>query len=86
MILNIVDRRQQPYRWRQIKAIIEPTWHDNSVRDSDQAEVVHDVLDYDEREGISVADAVQWASALSFDVTLYLYDLERPAAPPLESN
>jgi hypothetical protein len=32
-------------------------------------------FDYDQREEISLADAVFWASSLSFEVTLYVYDL-----------
>jgi hypothetical protein len=38
MILNIVDRRKQIYRWKCIDAIIEPTWHDNACADSDYAD------------------------------------------------
>jgi hypothetical protein len=74
MILNIVDRRKHAYRWKKVNAIIEPTWHDNSIANSDQAEVRHEDPEYEQREGVSVVDAVQWASALSFGVTLYLYD------------
>jgi hypothetical protein len=33
MIWNIVDGRERPYRWKAIKAIVEPTWHDNKVAD-----------------------------------------------------
>jgi hypothetical protein len=39
MISNIIDRRKRQYRWKQITAIIEPTYHDNSVDDSDETEV-----------------------------------------------
>ena len=74
MILNIIDRRKHGHRWKKISAIIEATWHDNSIPDSDQAEVVYEDPDYEEREGISVLDAVQWASTFSSGVTLYLYD------------
>lgn len=73
MIVNIIDRREKPYRWLQVNAIVEATWHDNAVPDSDQAEVRHEDSDYEEREGVSVAEAVQWASALGSRVTLHLY-------------
>ena len=75
MIWNIIDRRQRQYRWQAINAIVEPTHHDNSVADSDQAELDDAGSLYEAREGISVLDAVQWASALDYGVTLYLYDL-----------
>jgi hypothetical protein len=76
MICNIIDRRRRRHRWKQITAIIEPTYHDNSVDDSDQAEVPDsDFVDYDERAAISVGDAIAWALSLPFAATLYLYDL-----------
>jgi hypothetical protein len=75
MISNIIDRRKRRYRWKQITAIIEPTYHDNSVDDSDEAEEEIDSVVYDGRAVISVGDAIAWASSLPFAVTLYLYDL-----------
>lgn len=82
MILNIIDRREKPYRWRHINAIVEAAWHDNSVPDSDQAEVSYEEPAYDELKGISLAEAVRWASALPIEVTLYLYDPGHPVAKP----
>jgi len=76
MITNVVDRRERPHRWRRINAIIEATWNDNPVADSDQADRPDDevYVMYDAREGISLADAVAWAQAETCPVTLYLYD------------
>lgn len=74
MIWNVIDKRERPYRWAKINAIAEATSHDNSVADSDLAPESSDDLDYDQREGISVAEAVQWANGLPGAVTLYLYD------------
>jgi hypothetical protein len=76
MISNIIDSRTRPYRWRRVNAIVEATWHDNSVADSDQAEVVRDDREvvYQERNGVSLAEAVAWANAQPCPVTLYLYD------------
>lgn len=54
---------------------MEPTYHDNSVADSDQAEATIDDIIYDQREEISLADAVTWVQSLPFPATLYLYDL-----------
>jgi len=75
MIWNIVDKRENCYRWRQITAIVEPTWHDNSCQNSDQAERTNTEIEYDQQVGVSLADAVQWANAMPFPVTLFLYDL-----------
>lgn len=75
MIWNIIDRRKRPHRWKAITAIMEPTYHDNSVADSDQAEETEDDIVYDQREEISLADAVVWVQSLPFPATLYLYDL-----------
>jgi hypothetical protein len=75
MIWNIIDHRKRPYRWKAITAIMEPTYHDNSVADSDQVEdIVFDTF-YDQRAEISLADAVTWVQSLPFPATLYLYDL-----------
>ena len=75
MIWNIIDKRRRPYRWKTVNAIIEPTYHDNTVADSDQVEdVPENFSPYDERENISVSDAVQWANSVKYPVTLYLYD------------
>jgi hypothetical protein len=75
MIWNIIDRRRRPYRWKAITAIMEPTYHDNSVADSDQAHETTDDIIYDQRAELSVADAVAWVQSLPFPATLYLYDL-----------
>jgi hypothetical protein len=76
MIANIIDQRKRRHRWKHITAIIEPTYHDNSVDDSDETEVPGpDFVPYDERPDISVADAIAWALSLPFAETLYLYDL-----------
>jgi hypothetical protein len=75
MIWNIIDRLERPYRWKTIDAIVEPTFHDNSIADSDQAHPEDVGSPYDTREGISLAEAIEWASTLDYGVTLYLYDL-----------
>src|SRR5260370_27487839 len=74
MIWNIIDRRERRYRWKRVNAIIEPTSHDNCCQDSDQAEEDPDAAIYEQREGISLAKAVEWADAKPYRVTLYLYD------------
>lgn len=74
MILNVVDNRKLRYRWKQVKAVAEPTWHDNKCENADLAKPTEGELDYEERTDISVNDAIKWANGLSFPVTLYLYD------------
>ena len=73
MIANIIDRRKRRYRWKQITAIIEPTYHDNSVDDTEVPEPGSAA--YDEKAAVSVADAIAWALSLPFAATLYLCDL-----------
>lgn len=75
MILNIIDKRTHRYRWKRITAIVAPTYHDNSIQDADQAEAPeHSFCVYDQKEEISLADAVTWASSLPYAATLYFYD------------
>jgi hypothetical protein len=74
MIWNIIDSRRSPYRWKRIDAIIEPTSHDNSCEDSDQAETDHNAAVYEQRVGVPLAEAIEWANAKPYPVTLFLYD------------
>ena len=76
MIWNIIDRREHPYRWKIVNAVIEAVEHDNSVQDADQAAEfdIGSIIDYDERNSISVYAAVEWANEQPSPVTLYLYD------------
>ena len=77
MIWNIIDRRERPYRWREVNAIVEAVEHDNSCKDADQAPDSDSslVVDYDAPEAVSVQEAVDWASKQRCPVTLYLYDV-----------
>lgn len=79
MIWNIVDRRDRPYRWRQVNAIVEAVEHDNSCDDADQADesVPSMTVDYASLEAVSVNEAVIWANDQRCPVTLYLYDVGR---------
>jgi hypothetical protein len=76
MIANIRDHRTRPLRWRSIKAVIESTSHDNNVADSDQADRgphAH-YVQCEDRDGLSLSDAISWANESLGLVTLYLYD------------
>ncbi|WP_255245859.1 hypothetical protein [Sphingobium sp. D43FB] len=59
-----------------MNAIIEAIEHDNTVADADQAleAAPEDVIDYDQKEGVTVKEAVDWANQQRCPVTLYLYD------------
>ncbi len=76
MLCNIVDHRKRKYRWAQVDAVIEATWHDNKNTDADQAVVIEDdtYVMCEDRLGVSVEEAVAWAVAVSCPVTLFLYD------------
>jgi hypothetical protein len=76
MTWNIIDCRSRPYRWKRVNPIIEAVEHDNSVADADQASESSplDVIDYDQREGITVRDAIDWATDQRLPITPYLYD------------
>jgi hypothetical protein len=74
MIQNVIDNRKRQHRWERITAVIEPTWHDNSVADADQAEPAAGEAEYEERSGLSAGEAVAWAQGLPYPVTVYVYD------------
>lgn len=77
MIVNVIDLRARPYRWSKILAVVESAAKDNEAEDADQVEVTMGVqVEYGEREGCSVREALLWADALGGMVTLYLYDLD----------
>ena len=74
MIWNVIDRRNRPFRWKRVNAIIEAVENDNACDDSDQAPWDPDNIDYDKRKSVSVAEAIAWANKVPSAVTLYLYD------------
>lgn len=73
-VTNIVDRRKRKYRFLKINAVIEAAWHDNGCHDADQISNDGDGPSYDQREHITLADALAWANAFTVPVTLYVYD------------
>jgi hypothetical protein len=81
MIFNIVDRRKRIYRWERVDVIVERTWHDNSWSDGDRAPQDHREPSFAAQKGISLADAVAWASSFAVPLTLYLYDEGSSAVP-----
>jgi len=76
MIGNVIDRRKKPYVWKNVTAIMEPTWHDNSCTGADKAEQGKgEGVGYQEFADISVSLAMLTAYKMDFMVTVFLYDL-----------
>ena len=85
MITNIIDKRKRPYRFLKVNAIVEAAWHDNSVNDADQTpSCENNGPAYEEREHISLIEAVIWASAFAEPVTLFLYDEDAGISEPAD--
>lgn len=79
MLVNLIDLRERPYRWSSILAVVESAAKDNQADDADKVNDRFGVeIDYAERDGVSVREAVLWAERLEGMVTLYLYDREEP--------
>lgn len=75
MIVNVIDVRENTYRWRSILAVVESAAKNNVAENADvTGDVLGVEIDYAEREDISVRDAFIWAEQLQGKVTLYLYD------------
>ena len=75
MLVNLIDMRANQYRWKEILAVVESAAKNNTAEGADAVETNVGVqIDYAEREGISIRDAVLWAEQLQGKVTLYLYD------------
>lgn len=75
MLVNVLDLRERSYRWKSVLAVLESAAKNNEAEDADHVQDnVGVLIDYAERRGISVRDAVLWAEQMSGPVTLYLYD------------
>ena len=77
MLINMIDLRERTYRWCAVMAVLESAAKNNEAKDADQVEADFGVLiDYAEKQDISVREAVLWAELAGGPVTLYLYDRE----------
>lgn len=77
MLVNLIDLRERPYRWGSVMAVVESAAKDNEAADADTVEAGSGIeIDYAEKDGVSVREAVLWADRLEGMVTLYLYDRE----------
>lgn len=82
MLVNVLDLREKPYRWSDVLAVAQNAAEDNVAEDGDKIPDMGDdiQIDYAEREGISVREAILWAERLDGLVTLHIYDREDPDA------
>lgn len=82
MLINVIDLREKPYRWSDVLAVAQNAAEDNVAEDADQVPSAGaDIqIDYAEREGISVREAILWAERLDGMVTLHIYDREEEEA------
>ena len=77
MLVNVIDLREQEYRWAQVMAVLESAAKNNEAEGADQVQPGAGIeIDYAERTGISVRDAMLWAEKTDGPLTLYLYDFE----------
>ena len=75
MLVNLIDLRERTYRWSKVMAVLESAAKNNEAEDADQVEADFGVLiDYAERQDISVREAMLWAEQAGGPVTLYIYD------------
>ena len=82
MIINVMDLRERPYRWKNVCAVVQSASKDNVAEDADQVtEGLGVEIDYAEREGVTVREAVLWADGMGGMVTLYLYDVDAETQP-----
>ena len=77
MIVNIIDLRENPYRWAKVLATVEDAGRATQAEDGDTLKMAPGVaIDYAEREGISVHEALNWANFLPSPIVLTIYDHE----------
>ena len=76
MICNIQDCRKSTHRWKRVRAIVESTYLDNGVENSDVTPKSGGGPLYADTDGmdISLNEAILWASGFDEHVTLFLYD------------
>jgi hypothetical protein len=77
MLVNMIDLREQEYRWSRVMAVLESATKNNEAEGADHVKPGLGIeIDYAERTGISVREAVLWAEKTDGPLTLYLYDDE----------
>lgn len=81
MIVNVIDLRENPFRWGRVLAIAEDAGRATVSVDGDRLPASADLaVDYAERDGVSVHEALRWAEHLPGPVVLTLYDVDGDTA------
>jgi len=77
-LVNVLDLREKPYRWSDILAVAQNAAGFNAAEDGDKIPENGDYIqiDYAERDGVSVCEAILWAERLDGMITLTIYDRE----------
>jgi hypothetical protein len=70
-ILNIIDERNRPYRFKRLNAKVEPAGT-IGCNAADQAGERRSDLIIEERWNISLNEAIAWAATFLDELTLYL--------------
>lgn len=77
MLVNVIDLREREYRWSRVMAVLESATKNNEAEEADQVKPGLGIeIDYAERTGLSVREAMLWAEKTDGPLTLYLYDDE----------
>lgn len=77
MLVNVIDLREREYRWSRVMAVLESATKNNEAEEADQVKPGMGIeIDYAERTGLSVREAMLWAEKTDGPLTLYLYDDE----------
>ncbi len=77
MLVNVIDLREREYQWSQVMAVLESASKNNEADGADQVAPGSGIeIDYAERTGLSLREAVLWAEKTDGPLTLYLYDHE----------
>lgn len=75
MIWNIVDHRKRSrYQWAQVWGVVEPTWHDNSVKGASQAPRDEGAPSCQYAGPMAMSELLRWAARFAHAMTLYVYD------------
>jgi len=87
MITNIVDDRKNNKKWKLIWGTVEPTFHDNSCRESDRAEPDSSRLGFIQftSSAMPLTDILTWANQFPGENTLYLRNTNPQERMPLEA-
>lgn len=74
MLHTLFDRRRCPQAPGLVHAVLEPSWHDNSVTGATPVPVDPNLPSYEERSALTLESALRWALEQTGQRNLYIYD------------